>query len=436
MTEDDSTLLHNFAARRSETAFAELVRRHLALVYSTALRQVNGDVHLAEDVTQLVFTDLARKAGRLGHHPALVGWLHTSARYAATKLVRTEARRRNREQESMSMQKLNLAENEMQSDWEKVRPILDDVLGEMNERDREVILLRLLEGRDYAAVGARLALTDNAARMRTERALEKLRTLLARRGITSSSSALTAALTTHAVTAAPAGMAATVVATAMSGAAMTGGGGVGAIFMSMTKLQIGLTAGIIATGTGGLVWQEWTGSALRSELVELRRTAATPVEPPAAGANRESHPTAVAVGTRTDAELARLETEAEQVRAALHAREREVRRPASGPVLTLDQVDRKPKAASYKQPQYPDAMRQAGIEGNVIVSFVINEIGEVEDARVVSASRSEFAPSVLEAVAKWRFDPAEKNGSKVRTRVEQLLTFKIAGKELAPAAWF
>src|SRR5882757_3901246 len=100
---DDAALLTGYVQNRSESDFAELVRRHLNLVYSAALRQVNGDIHLAQDVTQLVFTDLARKAAALAGHRVLAGWLFTSTRFAADKLVRGEQRRRNREQEAQLM---------------------------------------------------------------------------------------------------------------------------------------------------------------------------------------------------------------------------------------------------------------------------------------------------------------------------------------------
>src|SRR5579871_3098726 len=80
----DSELLRRYADERSEVAFAELVRRHLDLVYSVALRQVAGDVHLAEDVAQQVFAALARKAGTLVGRPALSGWLYRSAHFTAS----------------------------------------------------------------------------------------------------------------------------------------------------------------------------------------------------------------------------------------------------------------------------------------------------------------------------------------------------------------
>src|SRR5947209_17428918 len=100
----DGELLRRYVEADSEEAFGELVRRHVNLVHSAALRQVNGDAHLARDVTQLVFADLARKARALVSHRVLAGWLFTSTRFAAAKLVRGERRRHAREQEAHLMQ--------------------------------------------------------------------------------------------------------------------------------------------------------------------------------------------------------------------------------------------------------------------------------------------------------------------------------------------
>src|SRR6188474_2114112 len=113
---DDATLLADYARRRDEAAFAELVRRHVNFVYAAALRQLNDDAHLAQDVTQVVFVDLARKARTLAGHRVLAGWLFTSTRYAAAKGVRTEQRRRVRELEAHTMQE-NHDAGENALDW-------------------------------------------------------------------------------------------------------------------------------------------------------------------------------------------------------------------------------------------------------------------------------------------------------------------------------
>src|SRR6266404_5423349 len=102
----DAELLRRYAQVESEDAFAELVRRHLPLVYSAALRQVNGDAHLAQDVAQTTFTELARKANSLCRRPVLTGWLYTTTHFVAVKAVRAARRRHRREQEAHAMQEL------------------------------------------------------------------------------------------------------------------------------------------------------------------------------------------------------------------------------------------------------------------------------------------------------------------------------------------
>jgi len=186
---EDTELLHRYVADHSEAAFAELVRRHINLVYSVALRRVNGQAQLAEDVTQNVFTDLARKAPALTGHEVLPAWLFTSARYAAAQVMRTERRRQVREQEAHTMQEF-LGDESSPADWDRLRPVLDAALDQLDARGREAVLLRFYQGRSFAEVGAALRLTDDAARMRVDRALDKLRSLLARRGVTSTAAAL------------------------------------------------------------------------------------------------------------------------------------------------------------------------------------------------------------------------------------------------------
>src|SRR6266566_5795339 len=194
----DAELLRRYADVQSEDAFAELVRRHLDLVYSAALRQVNGDAHLAQDVTQTVFTDLARKAETLSRRPVLTGWLYTSAHFAAAKAVRAEVRRRAREQEAQTMREL-LHSPTPDLDWSKLRPVLDEAMHELKESDRAAILLRYFEQRQLAEIGARLGVSENTARMRVERALDKLRAHLARHGISTSAAVLSAAISVSAV---------------------------------------------------------------------------------------------------------------------------------------------------------------------------------------------------------------------------------------------
>src|SRR5690349_9642371 len=210
----DVELLRNYARTKSEEAFAELVRRHVNLVYSAALRQVGGDAHLAEDVAQTVFTDLARKAASLCRRDNLTGWLYTSSHFAAANIARGEHRRRDREEQFM---REPIHDNAATADWEKLRPTLDSVMHELKEPDREAVLLRYFENRPFAEVGARLSVNENTARRRVERALEKMRALLAKRGITIAT-ALASVISANAVQTAPASLSGSLATAALSGA--------------------------------------------------------------------------------------------------------------------------------------------------------------------------------------------------------------------------
>ena len=255
----DSELLGRYAKTHSEDAFAELVRRHVNLVYSAALRQVNGDAHLAEDVAQTVFTDLARKASSLSRRATLTGWLYTSAYFAAAKLARTENRRRDREEKFM---REPIHENAPETDWGKLRPVLDEVMHQLKEADREVILLRYFENRQFAEVGAKLGLNENAARMRVERALEKLRAIFTKRGVTTAT-ALASVISANAIQIAPANLAATLTTASIA----TAGTGTFTFLkiMTATKLKLGISALVVAGATTALVVQHQTQEKLRAE---------------------------------------------------------------------------------------------------------------------------------------------------------------------------
>ena len=140
----DAELLRRYAQDNSEAAFAELVRRHLSLVYFAALRQVGGDAHRAEEVAQSVFTDLARKARMLTGHATLTGWLHTSTRFAAAKARRADFSRQHHEREASTMNAL-LSDSDSSAEWERLRPTIDEAIQELGDRDREAVLLRFFE---------------------------------------------------------------------------------------------------------------------------------------------------------------------------------------------------------------------------------------------------------------------------------------------------
>ena len=214
MTESQQ-LLVNYVQTGSDPAFRDLVSRYLDLVYSTALRLVEGDAHRAEDVTQTVFADLARLARTLSGEVMLGGWLHRRTWHVATTLMRAERRRQSRERQAVEM---NDFPNQSQDEFERIAPLLDDAINQLGDRDRAAIVLRFFEHRDLRAVGEMLGSNEDAAQKRVARAVEKLRGHFARRGIVASAVAITSALAAHAVHAAPAGLASAVTTASLAGA--------------------------------------------------------------------------------------------------------------------------------------------------------------------------------------------------------------------------
>lgn len=215
---DDITLLREYAETGSETAFATLVGRHLNLVYSAALRST-GAPHSAEEVTQVVFIILAKKAGQLRRGAVLSGWLYHTARLTAANYLRTEIRRQKREQEAHMRSQLNETGPDA---WLQVAPLLEPAMADLSEPDRNLIVLRFFENKTSREIAVVLGVHEPAAKKRVTRAVERLRAFFARRGVVLTAAAITSAVSAHSVQAAPAGLAASITTAAAKGAASGG----------------------------------------------------------------------------------------------------------------------------------------------------------------------------------------------------------------------
>src|SRR6185503_9585830 len=169
----DAQLLRDYAERADEQAFHQLVTRYTDLVYSAAVRQVNSP-DLARDVAQSVFTDLARKsrevAEKAANEASLAGWLFRSTRFAALNQLRTERQRLAHERQIMDQLDLT---PESDYDWDRIRPVLDEAIADLNDADRDALLLRFFKNRDFRAIGETLGMSDDAAQKRVSRALDK-----------------------------------------------------------------------------------------------------------------------------------------------------------------------------------------------------------------------------------------------------------------------
>lgn len=254
VNDTDLQLLARYARQHAEDAFTEIVRRHLNLVFSAALRQVRSP-QLAEEVAQSVFIDLARQASRLPSDTILSAWLYQVTRHTAIDVLRREVRRQHREQTASELTAMNAAT----SDWTEVQPLLDDAMHVLNDTDRTAILLRYFENKSFVEVGHVLGATEDAARKRVSRAIDQLRECFAKRGVTVAAGGLAAVISANAVQAAPVGLASAIssaavlagtTATTTAIAAATSATATKAIAMTILQKALIVTTVVASVGTG------------------------------------------------------------------------------------------------------------------------------------------------------------------------------------------
>jgi RNA polymerase sigma factor (sigma-70 family) len=249
---EDAELLREYATNGSEEAFTELVSRHVGMVYSVAIRQT-GNPHQAEEITQAVFIILARKAASLNRVRILSGWLFHAAQLTASNYLRSELRRRDREQEAFMQS--NVDEHSKEDVWNQMAPMLDGAIASLGQKDRDAIVLRFLEGRNFADVGRALGSTESAAQRRISRALERLRKLFTKRGVVITGSMLASLMAVNAAQSAPTGMVTSVATVGMLKGATAGASTLAVIkgtlnVMAWVKLKLAAIGAGLALAAG------------------------------------------------------------------------------------------------------------------------------------------------------------------------------------------
>ncbi len=271
MSETDWELLLRYRRNQAEEAFAELVRRHVNLVYSAALRQVRAP-QLAEEIAQSVFSDLARQTDRLRADTVLAAWLHQVTRRTAIDVVRREARRQLREQIATEMNALNTPD----ASWTQIEPLLDEAVSALDDADRAAVVLRYFENKSLREVGQQLGVSDDAAQKRVSRAVERLREFFAKRGVAAGASGLAAVISANAVQAAPVGLALTLASAAgLSGASLTATAAVTTKAIAMTTFQKTIVAAALTIVAGAGLYEAWQTSRRQHEVQAFQRQEAS-----------------------------------------------------------------------------------------------------------------------------------------------------------------
>ncbi len=274
MSDTDLELIRRYAYDRAEDAFAELVRRHLNLVYSAALRQVRSP-QLAEEVAQSAFTDLAHNAARLKPGTIVTAWLYQVTRRTAIDVVRREARRQLREQIATEMNALNASGTSVPPVWSDIEPLLDEAMSELDETDRAAVLLRYFENKSLREVGQTLGTSDDAAQKRVSRAVERLREFFVKRGISFGAGGFVAVVSANAVQAAPVGLAVTI-CTAATAATVAGAAVATTATATITKaivmttLQKTLVTATVAILAGAGIYEARQATVLRTQVQTLQ----------------------------------------------------------------------------------------------------------------------------------------------------------------------
>jgi RNA polymerase sigma factor (sigma-70 family) len=293
----DADLLQSFCSSQDESAFTQLVARHLDLVYASAFRQTTNHA-LAQDITQAVFVILARKAPSLRRETVLSGWLFRAVRYAVLDAYKLDKRRQNREREAAEMEETHSTPGAADSAWEQMTPVLDEALAGLGDTNRHAVLLRFFEKKSFAEIAAVLGGNENSARLRVVRAVEKLRIHFRRRGVVLSAAVITESMLRQTAPAAPPVVAAAITEARPAPGVDAGPGSsrvaplVRAVLRRLRERQERVVVAIMAAValiilvSGGLVFWRYVSVARAAREAAGRDAAARAVRPVMIGIDR------------------------------------------------------------------------------------------------------------------------------------------------------
>jgi RNA polymerase sigma factor (sigma-70 family) len=381
----DLDLLGQYARQNAQEAFAELVRRHVNLVYSAALRQVRSP-QLAEEVAQSVFVDLARNASRFKPGTILTAWLYRVARRTAIDVVRQESLRQLREQIAVEMTNMN----SNTSEWTQIEPLIDEAMDALDETDRSAILLRYFENKNLREVGATLGTSDDAAQKRVSRAVERLREFFSKRNVTIGASGLAVVISTNAVQAAPVGLAVTISTAALAGATVSASTIVATTkAIAMTTLQKAVVTATLAIVAGAGIYEAHQAAQLREQNQALQQQGREQIEQ-----LQKERDTATNQVARLLAENSRLKSDFNQTELLKLRGEIGTFRKENNDLLKANQA----------------------LQSKAAAGELTNQITAFDQSVLLKQHVTDAATSLLDAIRKY----AAENGGQYPERLEQL----------------
>lgn len=264
----DFEWLQQFARAGNQNAFRDIVRRHIDLVFATALHKVS-DAHGAEEISQNVFSVLARKAWRFAPDDSLPAWLHKTTLLESKSWLRGEMRRRRREQAAAELG-TTMKTPDDQPAFNALVPLLDDALLSLREKDRTALLLRFYEKQSMRDIGGRLGVSEDAAQKRVQSALENLSQFFQRRGFRTASVAAAAAALQHTATSVSAATTSVVAGAALQAAppVLAGLGILLARLVTLTKVQTAVVCLLVTVAP--VIWQANEHREAKTALSQVR----------------------------------------------------------------------------------------------------------------------------------------------------------------------
>ena len=395
----------------NEQAFEEIVRRYSSLVYASAVRRVDMDHGLAQDVTQSVFIILHRKLQGLNDEIPLAGWLLKTTSYVSRRAMTAQFRR-----QRMEAEVLKEAESTAGVEGPPGVPFLDDALMALKPQEQRCVCERFFAEASFKEIAEREEISEDAAQKRVTRALEKMRSFLVRRGVVLGGTAAVSSCLVESAKAGPADLCSNVVAS-VTAAAAGKGTSIAALLASLTlsslwkrqflvlALKVGIGLAVVSPVSWWMYNQSNTTHALRpparpraAPTIALLATQWSGLMMQAAALNQSAPPPGNATATESyQARLNALYSESSRVMGELYN------------VLSTNQAQ--PALAEFFSLELTETLKLNQSQQSTVSNLVSSVIPANQDAMAgfsaVDANRNRMVPQIrglLDAAQTQRFD--------------------------------